>query len=248
MRSRSGSVTTFDVSAAGTDTYQGTFPQCINPSGTIAGEFVDANNVYHGFVRSPSNAITTFDPRGSVETLISGSDGLNPLGAISGYYMDSGGVYHGFTRVPNGSITTFDAGTGAGAGQGTTTGGINLYGMTTGVYANASNVYDGYVRAPDGMITTFSVSAAITGAYQGTAPESLNLKGAVTGQYIDAGNVNHGFVRAADGSITTFDAPAPDAGTGAYQGTVPFANNLAGQVTGYTIDDNGVFHGFVRTP
>ena len=92
---------------------------------------------------------------------------------------------------------------------------------------------------------TFDISSNM---FKPLATCALNLKGAGTGQYIDAGNVNHGFVRAADGRITTFDAPAPAAGTGAYQGTIPYANNLAGQVTGWTIDDNGVFHAFVRTP
>jgi len=154
-----------------------------------------------------------------------------------------------FARAQKPTIVTFDAqGAGTGAGQGTTAIDINSLGVIVGYYLDANNVAHSFLRSPNGGITTFEVRAAGTGAYQGTFPESINLEGAVTGQYIDAGNVNHGFVRAADGSITTFDAPAPDAGTGAYQGTIPFSNNLAGQVTGYTIDDNGVFHAFVRTP
>jgi hypothetical protein len=46
------------------------------------------------------------------------------------------------------------------------------------------------------------------------------------------------------GTLITFDAP--DAGNSAGLGTVPFSNNSAGEVTGYVVDANGVFHGFLR--
>jgi hypothetical protein len=45
-------------------------------------------------------------------------------------------------------------------------------------------------------------------------------------------------------TITTFDAPG--AGTGAGQGTLPFAINPAGLITGYYLDTGDVFHGFLR--
>ena len=53
------------------------------------------------------------------------------------------------------------------------------------------------------------------------------------------------FVRP-ESTITTFDAP--DAGTGPGQGTLPFAINPAGMVTGYYIDAGDARHGFLRTP
>jgi hypothetical protein len=56
----------------------------------------------------------------------------------------------------------------------------------------------------------------------------------------------HGFVRAKHGDITTFDPPG--AGTGASQGTEPFCVNLFGAITGFYIDADNVFHGFLRTP
>src|SRR5438046_1911719 len=46
-------------------------------------------------------------------------------------------------------------------------------------------------------------------------------------------------------TITTFDAPG--AGTGPGQGTLPFAINPAGTVTGYYIDAGDARHGFLRT-
>ncbi len=46
------------------------------------------------------------------------------------------------------------------------------------------------------------------------------------------------------GQIITFDVPG--AGTAANQGTIPFSNNLQGDITGYWVDNNGASHGFVR--
>jgi hypothetical protein len=75
---------------------------------------------------------------------------------------------------------------------------------------------------------------------------ATNLAGITTGDFIDANNVQHGFVRIPGGKIFFFDAP--DAGTGAGEGTVPLSINLAGAVTGLYIDANGVPHGFLRFP
>lgn len=52
--------------------------------------------------------------------------------------------------------------------------------------------------------------------------------------------------RAQQGTFTTFDAPG--AGTAGGDGTLPFAINPAGDITGYYIDANFVAHGFVRAP
>jgi hypothetical protein len=56
--------------------------------------------------------------------------------------------------------------------------------------------------------------------------------------------VLHGFVRSANGTFTTYDAP--DAGTGAGQGTLPESNNTLGAITGQYIDGNFANHGFLR--
>ena len=58
----------------------------------------------------------------------------------------------------------------------------------------------------------------------------------------------HGFLRDPHGQITTIDAP--DAGSGAGQGTGAWGMSInpAGAITGTYIDASGVFHGFLRTP
>jgi hypothetical protein len=75
-------------------------------------------------------------------------------------------------------------------------------------------------------------------------PRRNNVWGAITGYYVDANNVQHGFLRARNGAITGFDAP--DAGTGAGQGTNAVCLNEAGVITGFYYDASSVLHGFVR--
>jgi hypothetical protein len=53
LRASDGTITTFDVPAAGTGFSQGTIPWAINPGGVIMGFCIDANNVRHGFVFKP---------------------------------------------------------------------------------------------------------------------------------------------------------------------------------------------------
>ncbi len=45
-----------------------TLPRSINPMGVITGQYTDASNVVHGFLRAPDGNITTIDPPGSIYT------------------------------------------------------------------------------------------------------------------------------------------------------------------------------------
>jgi hypothetical protein len=56
--------------------------------------------------------------------------------------------------------------------------------------------------------------------------------------------VFHGFVRDKHGAIVEFDAPG--AGTAANQGTHVYSIAPNGAVTGFFLDADSVFHGFVR--
>jgi hypothetical protein len=102
LRSPDGKFTTFDAPGAGTGSYQGTgcpsdCPVSLNDWGAITGIYIDANFVYHGYLRSPEGKFATVDPLGSVFTF---PDGINDFGAITGYYIDASNVYHGFLAVP----------------------------------------------------------------------------------------------------------------------------------------------------
>jgi hypothetical protein len=156
---------TFDAPGAGTGHREGTFGLTINPSGAIAGDYLDANDTFHGFVRTRE-------------------------GAIAGGYLDANSAYHGFVRSPDGKITTFDApGAGTGAGQGTDAVSINPAGVIAGFYIDASSVDHGFVRFPDGAIATFDGPDAIL-----TVGYAINAAGAITGHYRDPTTISHGFV------------------------------------------------------
>jgi hypothetical protein len=72
--------------------------------GAITGHYADARNVNHGFVRSPSGKLTTFDAPGAGTNAGSGfgtfPDSINDAGAITGHYTDALGRNHGFLRIP----------------------------------------------------------------------------------------------------------------------------------------------------
>jgi uncharacterized membrane protein len=227
--------------------FQDTFPQDINPRGTIVGYARSAINTGPAFVRAPNGAITTFEAPGAV--LRTTAYSINPAGAITGGYRDPNNTFHGFVRAPDGSITTFDApGAGTVPNTGTSAQNINPAGTIAGGTFDNNSVQHGFVRARDGTIITYDGPGAGTGPFQGTFPaiqDGINSAGAITGSIWDGSDVDHGFVRAPDGSITTFDTPG--AGTGSGQGTFPNGINEPGTITGYYIDNNDVIHGFLRT-
>lgn len=102
VRSFDGKITTFNAPGAGTDAFEGTgcpsdCPVSLNDFGAITGIYIDSNDVFHGYLRSPAGKIVTVDPKGSVFTF---PDGINDLGLIIGYYIDANDVYHGFLTIP----------------------------------------------------------------------------------------------------------------------------------------------------
>jgi hypothetical protein len=156
IRSPNGRLAKFDVPDAGTGAYEGTgCPGCtsgLNIWGAIAATYIDANNVSHGFLRSPNGTITTFDAPGAGTGAYEGTGcysdcpvSLNDWGTITGVYIDANFVYHGYVRSPEGKLTSFDP---SGAAD-TFPYSLNDSGIITGYYLDASNVYHGFLRIPD---------------------------------------------------------------------------------------------------
>ena len=91
-----------DVPGAGTGAFQGTLGYApsgaISAAGTILGNYIDASNVVHGFVRDKHGAITSFDAPGAGTGPGQGTFpvSFNPAGAIVGSSVDASGVSHGF--------------------------------------------------------------------------------------------------------------------------------------------------------
>jgi hypothetical protein len=76
----------------------------LNDFGAITGYYLDANNVYRGFVRNPEGKVTSFDAP-AADTTPGSYNGTFPVsindeGAITGYYLDSKEVNHGFLLLP----------------------------------------------------------------------------------------------------------------------------------------------------
>jgi hypothetical protein len=79
----------------------GSSPTGINDSGTIVGNYTDAKNATHGYLRNPDGTLTTIDDPNTFQG--ANSPGtfiahINARGAIVGYYFDAQGAIHGFLR------------------------------------------------------------------------------------------------------------------------------------------------------
>jgi hypothetical protein len=130
----------------------------INAAGTIAGYYEDAKNVEHGFVRSRSGTITTFDAGTEGNGIASSSTipaAINGAGIITGRVQTTsifgGGIGEsGFERSAKGVIT------GVGIQQPT---GINGEGAIVGISGGTPSFF-GVVISPEGVIATFEVLGA----------------------------------------------------------------------------------------
>ena len=73
----------------------------INDRGAIVGNYADANNATHGYLRNPDGTfITIDDPNAAQAANFPGTfiTHINDRGAIVGYYFDAQGTRHGFAR------------------------------------------------------------------------------------------------------------------------------------------------------
>jgi hypothetical protein len=130
------------------------FPCSINNEETITGIYIDANTLYHGFLRSPEGKFITVDaPRASTDP--GGGDGtlpksINAERTITGHYADAQAVIHGFVRSPNGQFTTFDSpGPTGDAGWGIFPESINDAGTIRGHYTDAVGLNHGFLQVHD---------------------------------------------------------------------------------------------------
>ena len=93
---------------------QGTNIWGINAAGTTVGGFIDANNIYHGLVRTADGKMTIFDAPRAPSGAHTVSEAINDEGATVGFYNDGDGVHHGFLRSADGRFTYFDDPNGGG--------------------------------------------------------------------------------------------------------------------------------------
>ena len=140
---------------------------------------------------------------------------------------------NGFVRDALGNVAIFNPD----GSTGTQPIAISAQGFVTGSYESAGRTL-GFVRAPDGTITSFQ---AVQFFFFTTLPSDINASGAITGS-VGGGNTIPAFLRLPDGTFTGFSVPFG-------KGTVPFAINEVGAITGVSfqfISDSP--QGFVSSP
>jgi hypothetical protein len=243
IRHSSGDFEVFNAPGAGLGKglNEGTAGYAISRDEYVAGQYEDAQLVYHGFIRNPNKTFVTFDAPGAGTAANQGTlaVSINLEHATAGEYYDAKSVLHGFVRSQSGMFATFDP-----------PGSIYTYvcnetclndaGAATGFYYDSTQTAHGFIRRPDGKIITIDAPGAGKGSGLGTLAGSINAWGAITGYYADAKGTLHGYVRLPDGRFSAFDVPGA-AGTGA------FSINDAGAVTGIYFYKKGIFHGFERS-
>jgi hypothetical protein len=262
LQTANGTLTPFDVPGAvfGVSVFGAT------PEGTVAGAYPDANFLFHGFLRTSEGALTTIDAPGAA-ILGTLPLAINPQGTVAGCYTDANFVGHGFVRAKGGALTSFDPPSSRNVQCLADYGffffpspivGINAAGAITGSYFEPiqgncfGGNYRGFLRSPDGSFTTFdAVPSPSVPCATWTFGIAVNPAGVVAGWDNDFDSVSHGFVRAKDGTVTLLDAPGAGTiadGFNPSQGTFARSINPGGLVTGFYVDANTVYHGFLWIP
>jgi YVTN family beta-propeller protein/probable HAF family extracellular repeat protein len=240
----------------------------INNHGVMAGRYVDAENVYHGFVLQ-NGVFTEVDFPGALGTAIWG---INDNGDLVGRYLDAEGITnHGFL-LSNGVFTTIDP---PGTIQ-TYALGINSVGQIVGFYDDAAGHEHGFLFSAGVYSTIDFPGSSLTDILK------VNNVGAMVGIYDNPDESEHGFLLQ-NGTFSSIDYPdavftdayginnggqivgaylptgsSPELGFEDNHGTFTTINfpaaadgllvqdiNDAGQLAGEYADAGGALHGFV---
>jgi len=239
----------------------------ITPSGDIAGRYISADGVQHGFLLS-GNKFTSIDVPNSSYT---DATWINPRGQIVGGYNSVDGKLHGYL-LSKGHFTSFDY-----PGAETTIGfGIGATGDIVGVWTSLPFTFHGFrlsqgsfstIEFPGAMWTlpTMIVGQRIIGGYfdstftphgfllnhgkfqEITCPghsniflSGLNPLGEMTGGFNSSDGVQHGLL-VSNGQCIAVDFPGSMPGSNYANGINP-----RGDIVGRYATLDGVFHGYLR--
>jgi hypothetical protein len=157
--------------------------------------FLDANYVFHGWLRTPDGKVTRIDVPGAGTSSGEGTYtvAINSEGIIVGGFIGQGDSWasglQGFLRDVHGWITTFEPPPGKGS--------VASYDIAdTGEIAGTcwGPGLDAFSRAPEGTYTVFSLPGAGTGPSQGTYGIAVNQEGWIAGYVTDKNSVTWSFV------------------------------------------------------
>ena len=218
-------------SAIDTEFYQ------VNNAGQVAVSYYGADNILSRSHLQQRFGRWTYLPdiQGAAENL---AGGINNHGLVVVDSFTNSGFGGGVGWSWNGSqYTTFSA---PGADPSLTPGGTATYsvndsGQIVGYTLDSSGTYHGYVKTGSSFTMLDYPGAA---QYGGTSANGINNEGVVTGYYYsDSAGDFSGFIWN-NGAFTTLDFP------GAVSTGITSINDL-GDLTGFYIDSNGNFNGFV---
>jgi probable HAF family extracellular repeat protein len=200
-----------------------TFAQGLTNSGQVVGNYNDAANVSHGFLRTSAGTFTSFDFPGARQSFASD---INASGQIVGTYTDSANSTHSYL-LSGGTFSTLSVP----SSFSTSATGINAFGQVVGYYLDSAQNGHGFLLS-GGVYTTIDGPGAAS-----NFPAAINAAGQIVGNYIDASSASVGYVRNAAGTFTPIVFP------GAAGETDPFGINALDSVVGF-YDDGIEFVGF----
>jgi len=179
------------------------YPDELNDLGAAVGMFIDGNNIFHGWLRTPDGEITRIDVPAAGTASGEGTYvlSINWKGLIVGGYLitasDPFGHSQGFLRDADGRFTTFAPPTGM---TSVSPNDINARGEVVGTCwihnAAGQNVGgdEAFSLAPHGAYTVFSLPGAGTGNFQGTYGIAVNQQGWIAGTITDDNSVTWSYV------------------------------------------------------
>lgn len=202
----------------------------INHHNVIAGEYVDASGVEHGFTGPLNGSYTIIDVGGATATE---PRALDDVGDINGFAQVSGfSIGEEFLRQADGTILSIEKNGTAldGLAQG-----INRFRTTsTGDYVDPdSGIRTGYLALDGTWESDVNLNLTVTQ----TSPRAVNKHGTLAGYFIDSSGASHGFILK-NGITQVIDAD--NSGTTVLEGI-----NSKDVATGFTTDTNGNRHAFV---
>lgn len=218
-------------SAVDTEFYQA------NNAGQVAVSYYGSDGIYHAATYNITAGTWTYLPdiAGYAENL---AGGINNHGLVVGDVFTntsfgggvgwswSGGQYSLFTAP--GADPSLNPG-------GTATYSVNDAGQIVGYGIDSSGIYHGYVMTGTSFMTLDYPGAA---QYGGTVANGINNEGVVTGYYYDDSSGDFSGYIWANGVFTTLNFP------GAMDTGITAIDDL-GDLAGFYVDANGMFHGFV---
>lgn len=242
-----------------------TYPLGINASREIAGSYLDANGLQHGFLYS-GGKFTRIDFPGGLMTpgKGTGAGGINDRGVVTGTYFDQQGFQHGFLwmrpegcdhddddrckpvfstiDVP-GAVKTQGIDFELGTGLGTASIGINNHQDVVGMYAKTSLYSAGFVLS-GGHYRSIENPAEGHTAAMGTKLFGINDYGVIVGDYMvqpdpTLPSITHGFVLEGSTFTPVYVAGSEQGGFGTQANGI----NIHREVVGIFSDPQGNGHG-----